>query len=103
MSMKYYNFKKVLKKELSNKRFRQAYEELGEEFQLAEEVIRLRKKKSLTQKELAVKTGTSQPAIARLESGKYQNVSLSFLKRLGRALNTVPEIHFRPLGAPRAG
>jgi predicted transcriptional regulator len=41
------------------------------------------------------KTGTSQPAIARLESGKYQNVSMSFLRKVGKALNVIPEIYFK--------
>ena len=49
----------------------------------------------MTQKELAEKVGTSQPAIARLESGNYKNVSLSFIRRLALALNAVPEIHLK--------
>jgi transcriptional regulator with XRE-family HTH domain len=52
-------------------------------------------RKNMTQKELAKIAGTSQPAIARLESGKYNNVSLSFLRKIGKALNVEPEIHFK--------
>jgi transcriptional regulator with XRE-family HTH domain len=49
----------------------------------------------MTQKELAEIVGTSQPAIARLESGKYNNISLSFLRKIGKALDVEPEIHFK--------
>jgi len=74
---------------------RREYEALEEDFTLAKEIIELRRKRKLTQKELAELIGTSQPAIARIESGSYNNISLSFLRRLGRALGAVPEIHLR--------
>jgi transcriptional regulator with XRE-family HTH domain len=80
---------------MKEKHFREEYEQLEKEFYLAEEVIKLRQDKNLSQKDLAKIAGTSQPAIARLESGKYQNVSMSFLRKIGKALNVVPEIHFK--------
>lgn len=52
----------------------------------------------MTQKELAAKAGTSQPAIARLESGRYRNVSLAFLRKVGKALGAQPEVHLRVEG-----
>ena len=39
--------------------------------------------------------GTSQPAIARLESGKYKNVSMSFIRKVAEALDAVPELHLK--------
>lgn len=95
--MKTVNSKELLKKQLKNKTFRKEYEAFEEEFEIAKEVIRLRKESYMTQKELAEKAGTSQPAIARLESGEYKNVSLSFLRKIGKALGAIPEIHFRKL------
>jgi transcriptional regulator with XRE-family HTH domain len=74
--------------------FRQEYEKLEGEFALASEVIKLRLEQNLTQKELAIRAKTSQPAIARLESGKYENFSLAFLKRVGKALSASPSVHF---------
>ena len=68
----------LLKKQLQNKEFREEYLYLEEEFEIAKEVIKLRQTAKLTQKELAEKAGTSQPAIARLESGEYKNLTLSF-------------------------
>ncbi len=85
----------LLKKQLNNKDFRNEYYELEEEFKLAKEIIKLRKNAELTQKQLADLVGTSQPAIARLESGNYKNLSLSFLRKVGKALNATPEIHFK--------
>jgi len=93
--IKLYRYKDVLKKKLKDPEFRKEYEKLEDEFKLASQLIELRVGANLTQKELAKRIGTSQPAIARLESGQYKNVSLAFLKRISKALGAVPEIHFK--------
>jgi DNA-binding Xre family transcriptional regulator len=84
----------LLKEQLKNKEFREEYDALEEEFEIAKEIIRLRTNAKITQKQLAEMAGTSQPAIARLESGDYKNVTLSFLRRIGKALGVIPQIHF---------
>ncbi len=86
---------KVLNQRLKDEEFKSEYETLEEEFKLAKQVIRLRTNAKLTQKELAIMAGTSQPAIARLESGSYKNLSLSFLRRIGDALGVQPHIQFK--------
>jgi len=91
------NSRDFLKKQLKNKEFEKEYNLLEKEFEISKEIIILRKNANLTQKELANLAGTSQPAIARLESGNYKNVSLQFLRRIGNALGATPEIHFRKL------
>ncbi|MFP3041380.1 helix-turn-helix domain-containing protein [Treponema primitia] len=90
-----YKFEDLLEKKMKDVEFRQEYERLDKEFELAEEIIKLRIEKNMTQKDLAQIAGTSQPAIARLESGKYSNISMSFLRKIGKALNAIPEIHFK--------
>jgi DNA-binding Xre family transcriptional regulator len=95
--MKTINSETLLNRQLKNKQFRKEYNALEEEFEIAKEVIKLRQNAKLTQKELAEKAGTSQPAIARLESGEYKNLTLSFLRRIGEVLGVVPEVHFRKL------
>jgi predicted transcriptional regulator len=93
--MKTTKYEELLGEQLKDEDFRREYEALEEEFTIAEEIIRLRTQQKLTQKELAERTGTSQPAIARLESGNYKNLTLSFLRRVAKALNAVPEVHLR--------
>ncbi|WP_156104687.1 helix-turn-helix domain-containing protein [Spirochaeta lutea] len=91
-STNYETYKKDL---LKNESVRIEYEKLEEEFILAKEVMELRKEKNLTQTELAKEVGTSQPAIARLESGNYKNLSLKFLRKVAEALGAVPEVHIK--------
>lgn len=93
------DFNSLLNKELKNKEFKKEYDSLSNEFTLAREIIELRKKKNLTQKDLAEKIGTSQPAIARIESGNYKNLSLSLINRLAEALDAKPIIHLKSTGA----
>jgi DNA-binding XRE family transcriptional regulator len=92
-------YEDFLKQQLKDPQLRREYESLEAGFTLAKEIIALRIKNKLTQKQLAQQIGTSQPAIARIESGSYRNVSLSFLRRLAEALGAVPEIHLRKKGA----
>jgi DNA-binding XRE family transcriptional regulator len=91
--------KSLLKQQRKNKEFRKEFDKLEEEFALAKEVIQLRTEANLTQMQLAKLAGTSQPAIARLESGSYKNVSLSFLRKIGHALGAHPKIHFHKKSA----
>ena len=97
MKMKVHDYDEMLKEELKNPEFRKEYDALEEEFEVAKQVIDLRLKKGLTQKELAEKVNTSQSCIARLESGTYQNMSLSFLRRVGEALGVQPHVKFERL------
>ena len=66
--------------------FRHEYEKLGEEFELARSLIRARLAAGLTQEELALRMGTSQPVIARLEAG--HKPSLKTLQRFAEATGT---------------
>ena len=63
---------------------------------LAETVIRLRRLRGLSQKELADQMGTKQPAIARIESGEA-NVRLETLVDLAAALQTSVRLDLIPL------
>ena len=89
------DYEDFLREELKDPDIKREYDALEEEFTIAKEVIGLRLRNRLTQKELAERVGTSQPAIARLESGNYRNLSLSFLRRVAQALGAVPEVHLK--------
>jgi len=93
------NFEAFRAEQLKDEQLRKEYEEIEPEFELAKEIIDLRRNRNLTQKQLAEQMGTSQPAIARLESGNYRNVSLAFLRRLANALGAIPEVHLKKRGA----
>ena len=76
-------------------KYRKAYEALEEEFVLASAVIDARNRAGLTQKALARKMGTTQPVVARLESGRVRP-SLRTLERLARATRSRLLIRFEP-------
>lgn len=97
MKNKTISYKKMHQKLMEDKKFKNEYKKTKKEFALAEEIIKLRMDAGLTQQELARKAKTSQPAIARLESGNYKNISFSFLNRIAKALSSEPQIHFKKL------
>jgi transcriptional regulator with XRE-family HTH domain len=77
-------------------KYRQAYEALEDEFALASVVIEARNNAGLTQQQLARKMRTTQPAIARLESGRGRP-SMRTLARLADATGTRLRVTFEPL------
>lgn len=62
-------FKKILAEWRKDPAFIAAHAELADEFALVAELIRARVKAGLTQAEVAERMQSTQPAIARLESG----------------------------------
>ena len=82
---KFYTISELEKKWMKNPKFRQAYEELEPEYQIARAVIAARHKRGMTQAELAEKAGTKQSAIARLEN-MQSPPSSSNMGRIANAL-----------------
>lgn len=89
-----YSMEDIFGDDLKDPKFIVEVEKLHREYQLSQEIIGLRKENNLTQKELAKKIGTSQPAIARLESGKYKKASMDLLERIATVFNAEVQIHF---------
>jgi transcriptional regulator with XRE-family HTH domain len=83
------------KKWIKEPKYRLAYEALEEEFALASTLIEARNRAGLTQQELAQKMGTTQPVVARLESGRVRP-SLRTLERLAAATGSRLIISFEP-------
>ena len=73
----------------------EAYDALEEEFALASALIGARTRADLTQEELAQRMGTTQAAIARLESGRIRPTTRT-LERYARATGTRLRISFEP-------
>jgi transcriptional regulator with XRE-family HTH domain len=76
--------KKVARRWMKEPGFKESYDALDEEFSLASQFIEARTRAGLTQAQVADRMGTSQSAIARLESGTAKP-SLSTLKRFAQA------------------
>jgi ribosome-binding protein aMBF1 (putative translation factor) len=66
MTIRFEEFKARL---LANPEVKAEYEALAPEFEISAELIKARLRAGLSQGELAARMGTSQSAIARLESG----------------------------------
>jgi ribosome-binding protein aMBF1 (putative translation factor) len=72
-----------------------AYDALEEEFALAAALIRARAEANMTQEQVAQAMGTTQAAVARLESGRTMPSTRS-LKRFAEATGTKLRISFVP-------
>jgi len=88
------------KKWMKEPKYRKAYEALEEEFALASAVMDVRTRAGLTQQELARKMGTTQPVVARLESGRTRP-SMRTLERLAEATGSRLLIGFEPIETKR--
>lgn len=62
--------KEFMAKSLADPEVKREFDALEQEFAIASELIRARARAGLSQAELATRMGTSQSAIARLESGR---------------------------------
>jgi len=91
IKMKWEDFKENRFKE--DPKLKEEYDRLDLEYKIISQIINLRKKKRITQKQLAELVNTKQPSIARLESGDY-NPSLDFLKKIAEVLDADLEINF---------
>ncbi len=67
--------------------FRKAWHDLDPEFELLESFIKAREKAGITQAELAKRIGTKQPALSRLETGRFTKATLETLKKIADALD----------------
>ena len=79
----------------SDPAFRAEYDSLEDEFTLATALLRARDAAHMTQEDVAKAMGTSQEAIARLESGRSQP-STRTLQRFAKATGMRLRISFEP-------
>ncbi len=76
-----------------NPEFIKEYQSLNTWSVAVDKLIELREQQGLTQAELGKRLKTAQPAIARLESGRY-NPTVKFLDKLAKVLGKRLEIRF---------
>ena len=89
------NLDRYLKEHTRDPDFAARSRKAGKAWELAIQLVSLRKKAGLSQKELAKRVGTSQQQISRLESPSYEGHSLSMLRRVAEVLGAAVhvEIH----------
>ena len=69
------------------------YEEQGDEYALLDEFLKARSDQGLTQAQVAERIGTTQSAVARMESGRGKHSpSLATLSRYAKALGCKLEV-----------
>jgi predicted transcriptional regulator len=89
-------FGKLKARLIANPKVKAEYDALAPEFEISAELVKARLRSGLTQAELAVRMGTSQSTIARLESGQMLP-STKTLLRFAKA--TGSKFHVRLLAA----
>ena len=87
------SLKRFKRRALSRPDVRAAYDASAEEFAFLDEVLRARAEAGLTQAEVAQRIGTTQSAIARLEStqGKH-SPSIATLQKYAKALGYTVQV-----------
>lgn len=84
------SFDAFKKKMLKNPAVKKEYDALEEEFALIGELLKARTRAKLTQAQVAKRMGTSQSAVARLESGRAP--SMASLRKYAKATGSKIEI-----------
>jgi ribosome-binding protein aMBF1 (putative translation factor) len=100
VSRQYIPLEEVVAEWMRDAKFREAYDALEEEFALASALIHARAEAALTQAEVAESMGTTQAAIARLESGRTKPFTRT-LERFAKATGTKLRITFEPVSGGR--
>jgi predicted transcriptional regulator len=87
------SFEAWKRKQLKNPEFKKAYDALEEEFALIGELLKARTRAKLTQAQIAKRMGTSQSAVARMESGRAP--SMASLRKYAKATGSKIEIRLK--------
>ncbi len=91
-----HDHKAFLAKASARKGFKEAYDALELEYQVASQMLRARARAGLTQDAVAQKMGTTKSAISRLESAGKHAPSLTTLKRYAEAVGCDLQVKLVP-------
>ncbi len=89
-------YKEYKNKCLEDSNFKKEYDDLEPEYDIINAMIKARKEKGLTQKQLSELTGISQADISRIENGT-RNPSLEMIKRLATGMDMRLKLEFIPV------
>ncbi len=91
-------FEKFKARALATPGVRDEYDNLAEEFELLDEILKARMEAGLTQAELAERIGTTQSAVARMETalanGRTHSPTIATLRRYAAALGYRVQVRF---------
>ena len=91
------NFDAYLQQQLEDPAFADRFKKAGQAWDVAIQLVALRKRAGISQKELAKRVGTSQQQISRLESPSYEGHSLSMLRRVSEVLGAKIHLEIVPV------
>ena len=87
--------KSIFDKEMKDPKFRSTYKAEAFKLNIGETIAKLRHENKMTQLELAKKAKTSRTAIARYESGEYENYNIATLQKIAQALGVELNVSFK--------
>lgn len=87
------NWEEIKKELLKDPEVKKYYDDLEPEYRMLSNLIKMRNKRKMTQKQLAKKMGTTQSALSRFEMGSI-NPTFKFLKKIALALDTKLNVSF---------
>ncbi len=76
----------IIREKLKNERFYKTFSEEVSRLQLAHEIKKLRQKRKMTQREVAIKADMPQSVIARIESGTH-SFSIATLHKIANVFD----------------
>lgn len=92
-----HNHKAFLKRAIKRAGFREAYDELADEYAIVRQLLSARTKAGLTQEAVASRMGTTKSAISRLESAGKHTPSLATLKKYADVVGCKLEVRLVPV------
>lgn len=90
------NFDQYLERKLEDADFREQFAAADRAWDIALQLVALRRARGLTQKQVADRLGTKQQAIARLENPTYTGHSLSIIRKYVEALGATIDLTIVP-------
>ncbi len=90
------NFMEWLDGETARRGRQDAVAALLQELRIETQLADLRRKRGMTQAELARKMGVKQPLVARLEGGQSRNLTLTTIMKAALILDADVELRIRP-------
>ncbi len=87
------DFQEYLAEQLKIPEFKKYYDIYGKQLEVAYNVLQLRKRKKMSQAELARKLDTTQSVVARMESGQ-QNFTTDTLQKIASVFDCNLQIRF---------